>query len=923
MKTMKKAFASLLAFLLIFAMIPISAVAETESVSDTGWTPISSAQDFINIKNDNDGNYYLTQDIDFTGYNGADGAYVAECIVASFNGVLNGNNHTVKGFKIEKNSTSSTENFGLFQSLSNAMIFDLKIESAATEIISGSNINFGFLAGVSGNNGTFLENVHVSASADVAVTHTTNVNVRAGGLIGYGRNVSMENCSFTGVIHVSTSSESSSAPNLLGGMIGMVDNYYGSGTVNDYAVFKDCVVNADLIAERVGTSQSGELSVGGIIGFTQQYINLLDHCTTEQKSEAYAGQNVGYMIGSIQNSDIRTFLKDCSTTATLSGTNCDVIGNKGASAKAYYENCCGTSNPEREMGNFDGFDSNTDYIWVIKTKDQLQKIGQTEAGAYTIDGVATDYTYPLSGFYRLENSIEFTDAFTASDGAVINQNFAGIFDGNGKTVSFDIEVTATENAQNAGLFGTLNNAIIMDLNLGSAGDPITATADCEDFGIITRYANRAVVLGVNVYADITASRYGGYGNNRSLQVSGMIGRVNQGCYFENSNVYGSILVVGNRDYRTHVGAFAGIFSQTRLNVMKQCNNFADIEVSVVGVSSNTDRAFVGGLVGCSGATTFMNSCANFGKVSNGSTTKHSTDGVVSAGGLVGTIYSNMSTYGCVNFGEISSTGTTSGSAVCADEIVAFSNTKTVAVADFENYGTVTGTISPTLTVNTLNCKNVTNPIVMDTGAAVRLTEDTGLRFTATVNTDLIDRLATLSDDYAVSYGTLIAPHAFVSGSDGFTHEALDAFADENDFGAGEFAYIEVVKGEDWFRGEIGRLAGSITEIATELYDTAFDGVAYVAIEVSGVKVFTLYASNPQSRSIYEVAKKALDDTTTEETTIDGYVYDKPLANDETYYVDGTMQTVNGETVYSCYNKTQRDILNQIVSDYDALSNNAE
>ena len=76
MKNTKKILAYLLSFLMIFTMIPVTAVAadkiaaEQSALAAEGWIAIDSAEDFMKIASGetgypNNGKYYLTKDLHF------------------------------------------------------------------------------------------------------------------------------------------------------------------------------------------------------------------------------------------------------------------------------------------------------------------------------------------------------------------------------------------------------------------------------------------------------------------------------------------------------------------------------------------------------------------------------------------------------------------------------------------------------------------------------------------------------------------------------------------------------------------------------------------------------------------------------------------------------------------------------------------
>lgn len=98
MKTRKRVLTVLLTAAVMTAAIPFAAIATgeaatlTETATDReGWTAVSSAEEFLAMQSGN--SYYLTGDIDFAGK-----TYTT--LVASFNGVLDGQGYALKNFTL-------------------------------------------------------------------------------------------------------------------------------------------------------------------------------------------------------------------------------------------------------------------------------------------------------------------------------------------------------------------------------------------------------------------------------------------------------------------------------------------------------------------------------------------------------------------------------------------------------------------------------------------------------------------------------------------------------------------------------------------------------------------------------------------------------------------------------------------------------
>ena len=975
MKKMKKLLFSILAILMVVSLVPFSAMAVADDdqttpvttaateIDDSGWIEINDAAEFLKIGVDAaypvTGNYYLANDIDFSEL-AAEGEDVYKSttgyIINTFCGNLDGRGNAIFGFEITGNKVS---NAGFFRTLGAAntttTIKNLTIGQENKHVsvsVAGNQItNFGILAGACGADQAtnIIDNVHIYGDAvwENAADYTGNTAYaiqRIGGFVGYSRAMSITNCSFTGSISVIAKS---AVRPLMGGILGLTET--PADDSGRQVIIENCTVDADLSANYInGAAKGNAIALGGIIGTTWTSVNFIKNCTTKgtYSSARYATDDitaaptqvvgeVGGIVGNVQainnidanyGNTILFVATDCVNEATLKcGTNGDVYGRIVTNGTPNYEErvyiagCNSQNTLARDFGDFgevDGnaFDPSYNYVWLIDEAADFAKIGTTDA-------TNANVTYSRTGLYRIENDINF-DAIT---NFVVTGHTGFVIDGNGKTINIKSMTKPFFQRFSDSYRGTndttpktySNDTVMFDLTFGSPTSYISynsATTD-QQVGILAMYVATTnkpkfttLFNNVDIYANVTSNI-----TSNDAAVGGFVG-VSRNVAYYGCDMYGSVVsrdITKSADKSTRMGGFVGYSDNANGgNIFVNCNNFADVYVDDKGFNAATTTAVVhaGGFIGDVNANNqelaFVNS-NNFGDVTVASPANFVE---YCAGGLAGKIRTNQATsvLNCASFGNVSSTANAGG--------VAGAAVKAVNVSDLLQAGAVTGTTASSTVANaaTLGCKSVANILAMDKGAAVRLAAETGLRYTATVSEDVMERLAEI-EGVTVSYGIMIAPAQFV-GDGEFTHAALDTFALANNFKEGEKAYVDVAL-EEWFKSEEGRIAGSITGIPVALYDTDFSGIAYMTITSGDVAASTIYAVNPKTRNIREVAKAALDDTSAVETVIGDYTYDKAIEVGEVYYENGVAKTfAEGDAaVYSCYPKSQRNILNTIAA----------
>lgn len=198
------------------------------------------------------------------------------------------------------------------------------------------------------------------------------------------------------------------------------------------------------------------------------------------------------------------------------------------------------------------------------------------------------------------------------------ESFSGNFDGNGHTITLDIDV---ENSDNAGLFQDLVNAVVQNLYLAG-----TISGDGYDVGALAAVANNSTITAVcsEVNIQITASV--------SPTVGGLIGAADDstiiGCTVDpaliqvSNTVSGSQTIIGGiigfgadinmshsmfcgnlqgDNSTTYIGGFAGQVSYTTIT---ECYT----DVSLLG--SYSDYVNKGSFFGGVGEETLLNACVD-------------------------------------------------------------------------------------------------------------------------------------------------------------------------------------------------------------------------------------------------------------------------------------------------------------------------
>lgn len=258
-----------------------------EFLTDIGYTPVATVQDFLDINLDLTGNYVLVNDIDFN-----DAVYLEPLIgeygetTEGFEGIFDGAGFALQNLSLQGDNLVH----GIFAAVSyGGLLGNLRLENITMNNINdlGFPVGYGLLAGIVEGQGGF-ENIEIIDSSISDVSH-------AGFLFGKYRspdgfnsdiqslsiNVSVRNSSFTGDNEISED---------FGGLVGTLLG-------GRHGFYQNTLENVSL--------QSFKENVGGLVGairneaFVQMFSNTLNSVSII--SQGNQAQFVGGLLGTSEN----------------------------------------------------------------------------------------------------------------------------------------------------------------------------------------------------------------------------------------------------------------------------------------------------------------------------------------------------------------------------------------------------------------------------------------------------------------------------------------------------------------------------------------------------------------------------------------------------------------------------------------------
>ncbi len=638
---------------------PLPSGIEYVTEEDANTVKISTAEQFKNIANGLTGSYKLTKDIDLSNCN-----YTA---ISGFAGVLDGN-----GFTINL-GTGATQ--GVFATVNNATIKNLTVKG-----LINATVNAGAFAGAATGTATFIN-----------CTNFANVTAKSGagyvgGILGNGydscTSVTFENCVNYGTSDVAGNTKNNSN----GGMTGVGKNI----------TIKNCVNYGEII---------GQNRSGGLIGWNTNALNISnsanfgDVAISVSGRENNVGGAVGFLGGSATGSVTNFF--------NAGQVNCGVIGVYAGSLSI--SNCVNVSATAYAMvGSGTVTTSNCYFLEgtgsdstgaTVKTSDELKALklegfaiqagyeyplpegivylSKEDASLITISTAAEfkNIANDLTASYKLTQDIDLSNCgYTAISG------FAGVLDGNGKTINLG-------NSATQGVFATAKDFTIKNLTVkGSIDATVKAGAFVGDADGTAAFINC-----IN-YADVTGKAGGSY-------MGGILGDGYDNCSsvsFENCINYGTIDTYDNTNY-IDIGGLAGV---TKNATVENCINYGKV---------NGNR-FSGGLIGWSTNKLELSDSANFGAVYSKSYGR-------ARGGAVG----NLGTASTGYIKNFSNAGQSTNGVAGSNS---YSGTYSVAlsISDCVNVGVTDNAMTNTV-VNTSNCYYLEGKGTDSTGATAKTSDE--------------------------------------------------------------------------------------------------------------------------------------------------------------------------------------------------------
>ncbi len=323
---------------------------------------IKNAQQLENIGEALSSHFVLTADIDLKSYlyeygNGWEP-------LDNFKGTFDGKGHSIKGLWMKR---PSTNNIGIFSSMSGAIISNLKVDIDEIGITGSSYV--GSISGVSTNSKIY----NCSINGKIM----SNNGGIIGALCGQFAGGSIESCSMMGTI--------TSNGNNMGGLCGeftdgSINNSFVKGTlISKYGsnVGGLCGSFSGTSIKRCSFSGTieGHGNVGGLCGSTNSAMSII-----ECKSEGTITTSYDRVAGIVgQRKSGTCNITDCYSVASLSGDYCDGISHGGNHTRCYFAGGVSTYYRFTCGGTYTYFDSTVS--------------GQSGSNGYSTEDMMKQATY--------------------------------------------------------------------------------------------------------------------------------------------------------------------------------------------------------------------------------------------------------------------------------------------------------------------------------------------------------------------------------------------------------------------------------------------------------------------------------------------------------------------------------------------------
>ena len=669
----KRIIALLLALVMVVGMLPTVALAADAPIQDEdGYYQLTNEADlkwFRDKVNAGEGtiNARLMADVTLTESwtpIGVAADYVTSYDNKPFSGIFDGNEKTISGLNVTETAGNPAALFGMAK---NATIKKLVVKGTVSSTAPSGGYMPVYAGGVVGQSDGGVTLEEVASYVDVTMTNSTSNTAMAGGLFGNGYNVTIKNCANYGTLKAEGTGKTN-----IGGLCGMSE--YGAAATIENSMNVGEIIGGNTVGGLLSAMKAdysgrkpnikNSATVGGIVGSGTE--GTIENCLATANTVGAASVTV---VSSMKDAQVLTTLGKAFKTGEESGLP---ILTWMTDTEVEEPEC----KHEHTEPKYESKNDGTHTVTTI-CKDCGQTIGEAKTEDCTDKGDGTcvcGYKFPVvdpsvpeqdtDGCYQITNETQlkwFRDKVNAGKtdikGKLMNDitlteawtpigtsknSFAGIFDGNGKTISglhFDVQ-DMPEESQSLGLFGTIGGkdkdhiAIVRNLTLEGEIKVEGKTAQGFCVGAAAAYLSSFSTLsGITTNVAIVNAPASGV---TSVRTGGLVGMVLSSGRYTNIECCRNIgSVTGTGETGGLIGYHSGsvsYYGEYYVAVRNSCN-----EGTVTGTGACT-----GGLIGNSWSGTKVTDCYNAGKLSG-------TDYV---GGLAGDANETHFDY-CYNTGSVS------------------------------------------------------------------------------------------------------------------------------------------------------------------------------------------------------------------------------------------------------------------------------
>ena len=796
---------------------------------------------------------------------------------SSFGGIFDGDGHTITGAYFY---SESGDNHGLFGAVQGGAV--IKNFALVNSLFGNKGGNIAAIAGTTdrSNGGNILvENVYVDA-------YVYSGGSNAGGIFGTLSNTQDGYTAGTVTLNRVT-------------FVGKVEGAnYASGLIADSrsVVFdvRDCLVYATIYARN---------SSGYAAGFVSRSNNTLSVLGSAYKQKVTNCIFAGVSVGASSGSNTRTFVSTSKNTNTIGAYYCytpisspgtmknsdtfddapsyndiansELYGSHEGSTKIEWDVLSSWTRPLYDIARPAGIAENF-AINPVEPPKQFANGNGTEADPYEIAN-AEDLANLANlvnnnfengayrtAYYELTANITLTGENNHAPIGTWNFAFGGNFNGNGYTIS-GLHISTTADGQ--GLFGVVQGGAVIK-NLAVVDAYISSSGATGAIVGQTNRANDGAITIDNVYVDAEIVSGGS-------EVGGIIGNISgaSGSYVPGEVCISNAVFNGTVKAKSWCAGILGNGRDASVEITNSMN------LGTI-VATNGSAA---GIFASSVASSVV--CGDF-----------VIENCVSAGNVIATANAKAFYYGNVAMGEEDARDVVTSvyvAGIAKDGAVGNANADATAVANISKLFGNNATVPATFTKKAgdiavpAGCTVAPASLIglnMVSGAAVRMANPTGLRFTAVIGADYLNALVGDATDY--SYGIIIAPTDYIAEANGvFTVEALKALSYT-------VSYKEI-KAEKLQNDPTADgcyvFTGTLVNVQEANYTRDFSAIAYV--KVGDTYYYSSYSEELNSRNIAEVASNACADTSAEQNEVYQYAV-----------------TEAEVTVYSPYTEEQRKVL---------------